>query len=89
MVHGNNGNLAVFHRPFHDGIVFSAAEVHGHADVVWIIEVSSFRVDADAKRVALGVDKALAFDGATSSGSGEMASEIRDLPNGDGANGLG
>lgn len=88
MVHGNNGNLAVFHRPFHDGVVFSAAEVHGHAGIVWIIRVSSIRVNADAERVALGVDEALAFNGAASRSGGEKAGEIVDLPDSDGANGL-
>lgn len=89
LVHGNNSNLAVFHRPFQDGVVFSAAKVHGNADIVWIVKVSSIWVDADAKGVALGVDEALAFDGAASSSGGEMAGEIGDLPNSDGANGLG
>lgn len=88
MVHGDNGHLSVFHWPFQDSIVFPAAEVHGHADIVWIIKVSSIWIDTYAERVALRVDKAFAFDGAASRGGGEKTSKIVDLPNGDGANGL-
>lgn len=88
LVHGNNGHLSVFHWPFHDGIVFPAAEVHGHADVVGIFRVSSIWIDADAEGVALGADKAFTFDGAATRSGGENAGEIADLPNSDGANGL-
>lgn len=62
--------------------------MHGQADMVWITNVSSIRINIYAKRVALRVDKAFAFDGAASRGGGEKARKIVDLPNSDGANGL-
>lgn len=62
--------------------------MHGHADIVWIVKVSSIRIDTYAEWVTLRVDKAFAFDGAASRGGGKKASKIVDLPNSDGANGL-
>merc|ERR1712168_222952 len=88
LVHGCDGHLPVLHRPLQHGIIWSAAEVKGHGNVVTVSNFSSIRVNADPKTVTFRVVGAIAANFFTGGRSGEQAREVLDLPDAVGTNGL-
>lgn len=85
LVHGNNGKLPVFSWPLHHSVIFTAAEVHCNANIVWVVIASSIWIYTDAKRVALWVEEASTFDWAVPCSGVKNICEVWDPPDSAGA----